>query len=311
MKPTPEIQAVLDAAREAVNQFTIHGMNIEAEILSRPLRALDKAQEKPEPTCALCSKPYSEHKQSSGFLCPGADPKKYYDNNWTPIPPTTRKEGDAPCPHSQRQSEREGSNAAQESNPHVAAGLMVGGGKFDGIQHPVCPPANCEWRELANWMWTIICNAGGGDWSKESIDWQHASAKCRADYHALMSKERPQPAPEPVAPPTETCPVDQTYRCQFCDYEFFTKTELSRHQQTCFKRPSPPADTVPLEAKDVPIGSAVKQNDTGWTLINSVGMEGVLVCDIEISYTELAANWLINRNDGHGWVPASKTKGDR
>lgn len=34
--------------------------------------------------------------------------------------------------------------------------------------------------------WTIIANAGGGDWKKESSEWQEAAAKWRDRYHALM-----------------------------------------------------------------------------------------------------------------------------
>lgn len=38
----------------------------------------------PEPICSKCKRPHSEHTQSSGYLCPGADPKYYEQNNWTP-----------------------------------------------------------------------------------------------------------------------------------------------------------------------------------------------------------------------------------
>lgn len=36
----------------------------------------------------------------------------------------------------------------------------------------------------------IIANAGGGDWSKESKDWQKAAVKFRERYHALLDGVR-------------------------------------------------------------------------------------------------------------------------
>ena len=34
--------------------------------------------------------------------------------------------------------------------------------------------------------WGIIANAGGGDWQKESPEWQAAAAKWRERYQALL-----------------------------------------------------------------------------------------------------------------------------
>jgi len=42
-------------------------------------------------------------------------------------------------------------------------------------------------RECSNFLWTIICSAGGGDWSKESDDWQKAACLGREQYHAILS----------------------------------------------------------------------------------------------------------------------------
>jgi hypothetical protein len=38
--------------------------------------------------------------------------------------------------------------------------------------------------------WGIIANAGGGDWSKESIEWQEAAAAWRDRFHRHLD-ERP------------------------------------------------------------------------------------------------------------------------
>lgn len=42
--------------------------------------------------------------------------------------------------------------------------------------------------DLLAYAWTIICNAGGGDWSRESGDFQYAAAKFREMYHATLPK---------------------------------------------------------------------------------------------------------------------------
>lgn len=40
--------------------------------------------------------------------------------------------------------------------------------------------------DLEEFAWGIIANAGGGDWSKESEDWQAAAAKFRDQYHQKL-----------------------------------------------------------------------------------------------------------------------------
>lgn len=37
--------------------------------------------------------------------------------------------------------------------------------------------------DFAEWGWTIIANAGGGDWERESPDWQEAAGKYRDEFH--------------------------------------------------------------------------------------------------------------------------------
>jgi len=36
--------------------------------------------------------------------------------------------------------------------------------------------------------WGIISNAGGGDWTKESKEWQDAAARWRDTYHQLLAR---------------------------------------------------------------------------------------------------------------------------
>jgi len=40
-----------------------------------------------------------------------------------------------------------------------------------------------EAEDLLEYAWGIIANAGGGDWTKESKDWQEAAARWRDRYH--------------------------------------------------------------------------------------------------------------------------------
>jgi ABC-type transporter Mla subunit MlaD len=43
--------------------------------------------------------------------------------------------------------------------------------------------------DALEWAWTIIANAGGGDWTKESQDWQDAAAKWRDEaWHPTLDK---------------------------------------------------------------------------------------------------------------------------
>ena len=43
-----------------------------------------------------------------------------------------------------------------------------------------------ELMDVTEWAWTIIANAGGGDWDRESTEWQEAAKKWRNEYHKLI-----------------------------------------------------------------------------------------------------------------------------
>jgi hypothetical protein len=43
--------------------------------------------------------------------------------------------------------------------------------------------------DLSSWAWTIIANAGGGEWSNEAPKWVEAAEKWREAYHAALAKE--------------------------------------------------------------------------------------------------------------------------
>jgi len=43
--------------------------------------------------------------------------------------------------------------------------------------------------ELLELAWGVIANAGGGDWTTQTPEWQEAAARWRDQYHAALSKE--------------------------------------------------------------------------------------------------------------------------
>jgi len=44
--------------------------------------------------------------------------------------------------------------------------------------------------DLLHWAWSIICNAGGGNWETQTPEWQAAAASFRDDYHAHLRGEQ-------------------------------------------------------------------------------------------------------------------------
>lgn len=44
------------------------------------------------------------------------------------------------------------------------------------------------WEHLGYWAWTILANAGGGDWSRESPEWQAAVVRWRDRFHELLTE---------------------------------------------------------------------------------------------------------------------------
>jgi hypothetical protein len=51
---------------------------------------------------------------------------------------------------------------------------------------------NSEYRravELCYIAWTIIANAGDGNWERESEEWQEAAKRWRDEFHAELGTE--------------------------------------------------------------------------------------------------------------------------
>ncbi len=47
-----------------------------------------------------------------------------------------------------------------------------------------------NWKDCAEYGWTIIANASGGNWDKETKDWQEAAARFRTQYYACLDAAR-------------------------------------------------------------------------------------------------------------------------
>jgi hypothetical protein len=56
-------------------------------------------------------------------------------------------------------------------------------------------------REALEVAWGVIANAGGGDWTKESKDWQEAAARWRDEHwHPSLDRERAALSPSKEKP---------------------------------------------------------------------------------------------------------------
>lgn len=60
--------------------------------------ALREFPEIADPVCSKCGRSHREHSRSSGYLCPGADPKDYANHNWTPLNSKEATTGEFFCP---------------------------------------------------------------------------------------------------------------------------------------------------------------------------------------------------------------------
>jgi hypothetical protein len=61
-------------------------------------------------------------------------------------------------------------------------------------QHPACPNYKGPMpptRDLIEWAWGVIANAGGGNWDKETAEWREAAGKWRDAYFATKTANRP------------------------------------------------------------------------------------------------------------------------
>ena len=68
-------------------------------------------------------------------------------------------------------------------------------------------PVNEEALSLLDYAWTIFCNAGGGDWDKESVDWVKAVQNFEIQWRKLRFPEAAKPKPASVAFAIEGVPA--------------------------------------------------------------------------------------------------------
>jgi hypothetical protein len=81
-------------------------------------------------------------------------------------------------------------------------------------------------RDAADYLWTVVANVSGGDWSKQSKDWQEAAAKARDGFFAVCSKHSVSPCgqagAEPVAGAVEAA--------QEIKYPVYAKAVYNKNQ---------------------------------------------------------------------------------
>lgn len=58
--------------------------------------------------------------------------------------------------------------------------------------------------ELLDYAWSIICNASGGDWDKESAEWVKAAKEFGDQYHALKGGKGHSTSHTPPGAPSQT-----------------------------------------------------------------------------------------------------------
>lgn len=49
-------------------------------------------------------------------------------------------------------------------------------------------------KDEAEFLWIVLANVSGGDWTKQTNEWQVAAAKARDSFHALCSEMNQKPA---------------------------------------------------------------------------------------------------------------------
>jgi hypothetical protein len=47
-------------------------------------------------------------------------------------------------------------------------------------------------REAGDFLWAVVANASGGDWKKETAEWQEAAARGRDEWFALARTREPE-----------------------------------------------------------------------------------------------------------------------
>jgi hypothetical protein len=54
--------------------------------------------------------------------------------------------------------------------------------RLDELLNP--PPPSVAMADAAEMLWVVLANVSGGDWTKQSADWQEAAARWRDNYFA-------------------------------------------------------------------------------------------------------------------------------
>jgi hypothetical protein len=90
---------------------------------------------------------------------------------------------------------------------------------FSRCPHPDCravqPPTLADAAEM---LWVVLANVSGGDWTKQSPEWQEAAARWRDDYFAaLAAGPRQQATTYPIRAHVEGCANNLRVPVDLCD----------------------------------------------------------------------------------------------
>lgn len=49
--------------------------------------------------------------------------------------------------------------------------------------------ACAQMKDVAEYLWAVVANASGGDWTKQSEEWQRAASRARDQYNKTISTD--------------------------------------------------------------------------------------------------------------------------
>lgn len=82
---------------------------------------------------------------------------------------------------------------------HEAREALNAAAELATVKPPEAKLDTSVWHHgnLLEWAWTLIANAGGGDWTTQTPEWQHAAASWREVYNTTLGMTSKQPEVKP------------------------------------------------------------------------------------------------------------------
>jgi len=73
---------------------------------------------------------------------------------------------------------------------------------------PADPVQEAAMTDAAEMLWVVLANVSGGDWTKQTAEWQEAAARWRDNYFAALKAQS--------VPPVPADPVQEAIDCPWC-----------------------------------------------------------------------------------------------